>query len=608
MYDVFYIGKKPSLFPHERQVNNIEEAQHECRTPFFWVVNYLCDYTDFNFLFQPRPWEATQTHAFGSVWQKDSGTYLVPAAGSLDTNYHNSQLKTHTDLSLWSNVESVENFDFSWHPDYSAPNFVYQFGTQWQKTGGPVYHMSGANNTKYVSQVHSRTKAVSQHICIIDHLTGTIPTLSTEFATSQHRFFGDYKNTLKRAATKHAQEEYIWIISNLCDYTNFDFSWHPETWQNQMLHVFASNEQKFGDTFFMHVPSFLEKIDQFELLEWYDLNFVDDVSVPRLPMPEVVHNEDTHVEALSSITWQGPLAVLRTAPVTASSMPTVALWRERTQTIVPLDNGAVSAIVPKISIATIQKQMYDYKWIDKTHTSTSSAPLDVVFISNGESNADKNYARLQRVCPNQIHRVSNINGRVEAYQAAAQKSTTPWFFAVFAKLEVDSAFDWNWQPDRLQQSKHYIFHARNPVTNLIYGHMAMIAYNCRLVLANTAQGLDFTLDQEHEVVPILSGVARYADDPWTAWRSAFREVIKLCANQTDIESQFRLKQWLNAPKLDSISKWSNQGAADAVAYYNSVQGDFDALKLTYEWDWLKDYLKQTHTLSIDQLCTQLQDQ
>jgi hypothetical protein len=32
-----------------------------------------------------------------------------------------------------------------------------------------------------------------------------------------------------------------------------------------------------------------------------------------------------------------------------------------------------------------------------------------------------------------------------------------------------------------------------------------------------------------------------------------------------------------------------QGAADAVKYYESVDGDFEKLKLSYDWEWLKDY-------------------
>jgi hypothetical protein len=195
-----------------------------------------------------------------------------------------------------------------------------------------------------------------------------------------------------------------------------------------------------------------------------------------------------------------------------------------------------------------------------------------------------------------LKRVTNVKGRVAAYQAAAKVSSTPWFFAVFAKLKTDENFDWSWQPDCLQQPKHYIFHARNPINGLEYGHMAMIAYNRKLVLSNQAPGLDFTLDQLHEVVPILSGVANYADDEFMAWRSAFREVIKLkhaLEQQPDVETEYRLRSWLT--KGEGVKgKYSIQGAVDAVEYYEEVNGDFDKLKLSYDWAWLNERFDLLH--------------
>jgi hypothetical protein len=177
---------------------------------------------------------------------------------------------------------------------------------------------------------------------------------------------------------------------------------------------------------------------------------------------------------------------------------------------------------------------------------------------------------------------------VAAYQAAARLSTTPWFFAVFAKLRVEGTFDWTWQPDRLQEPKHYIFHAFNPINGLTYGHQAMIAYNKKLVLNNPGVGLDFTLDSAHEVVPILSGTAEYADTKWSAWRTAFRECIKL-KGQTDVESQHRLNKWLTVAMGKPNGYWSIYGAEDAVEYYDAVGGDFDALKKSYDWAWLSSY-------------------
>jgi hypothetical protein len=221
----------------------------------------------------------------------------------------------------------------------------------------------------------------------------------------------------------------------------------------------------------------------------------------------------------------------------------------------------------------------------------TDALLDIVFIDNGESGAESNYQHLkwaaERANTINIHRSSGVNGRVAAYRAAAELSTTPWFFAVFAKLEVSDSFDWAWQPDRLQQPKHYIFHAENPVNGLVYGHQAMIAYNKKLVLENTAPGLDFTLDQEHEVVPIISGRTYYDMDNWTCWRTAFRECIKLKASLPNVENEWRLSQWLTVDRTSL--KWSQKGAEDAIEYYDAVGGDFAELRKSYDWAWLASY-------------------
>ena len=139
--------------------------------------------------------------------------------------------------------------------------------------------------------------------------------------------------------------------------------------------------------------------------------------------------------------------------------------------------------------------------------------------------------------------------------------------------------------------------------------MAMIAYHKQLVLSNNGtQGLDFTLDQLHEVVPIRSGIARYVNDPWIAWRSSFRECIKLKASLPNIDSAYRLKKWLSRDNTDLISVWSAIGAEDAVKYYIKVGGDLSKLKLTYEWDWLESYFKSQHNLTPAEICTQLQRQ
>ena len=112
------------------------------------------------------------------------------------------------------------------------------------------------------------------------------------------------------------------------------------------------------------------------------------------------------------------------------------------------------------------------------------------------------------------------------------------------------------------------------------------------MLNNFGEGLDFTLDDPHESVDMLSGTANFNTDPYSTWRTAFREVIKLKSDYTDI-SQERLQTWLTVANGE-YAKECLQGATDAVDYYNSVNGDLDQLKLSYEWNWLKSFYEKKY--------------
>ena len=521
------------MFPHEQAVDSIEQAQELSRTRYCWIVNYLTDYTGFDFLWEPVPWESNQIHIWPSQHQVNGGTYLVPKTPSTDFNRNHSAVP--------------------------------------RKKSMPVVG--------------------------IDHGNGL--TVNCNYQT---RYISDYLGTLKRILSK-VQEEYVWVVSSVCDYSNFDFTWHPSEWQQDMLHVFPSNEQKFGDTFYVHVPSFLQKSQDIKLLEWFDtIHFVEDISVLRVPVPVIKHNHDSQVDAIMAHEFVDPVVQFTVNQPIQSHTPALNLWRQETRAVAPLSSGAGTVLVPREAKNFIKTQVYDYSLIDKSNRQlVKDNLLDVIFISNGEVNAEYHWEKLKFYVndSHRCHRVDGVKGRVAAYHAAAQASATPWFFAVFAKLEVDPAFDWTWQPDRLQQAKHYIFHARNPVNSLEYGHQAIIAYNKKLVLDNPGIGLDFTLDSAHEVVPILSGTAYYNSDAWTCWRTAFRECIKL-REAIDVESRYRLDKWLTVNRAGAVGEWSIRGAKDAVEYYESVGGDFAELWKSYDWAWLSSYAFVKHGLTPDQ--------
>lgn len=549
MFDIFYAGPKPNLFTFERPAASLAEADALCRTEYFWYINGLNDYSNFDFWWRPPVYEADHTHVWPSQWQDNSGTMLVPK-GTTEHKWHWRKGEGQVDRN-----QSADIF----YMDFMNPDSQAQLAALKEK-------YPSIKSTRYVS----------------DHL-----------------------NVLKRIVNL-ATTEYIWVISSVCDYQEFDFTWHPAQWHEEMIHCFPSGNQKRGDTFYIHVDSFKRQMVDLELLDWFNvINYCQDQKVYRHACPKVYYNHDNLVDEVRRYDFKFPYAAFSNRPSILLNSE-ICLWTEKDRTVESFTDSNSICVVPRDIKTHLRTQIYDYPYInvekrgESIHTEDC---LDIVYISNGEPEAEHWYNHLCEVLNredsgfpglkfnNTIKRAQNINGRMAAYKAAAERSDTPWFFAVFAKLEVDSNFDWSWQPDYFQEPKHYIFHARNPVNGLIYGHQAMIAYNKRLVLETMESGLDFTLSKAHEVVPIISGTAHYDQDSWTTWRTAFREVIKLkhfSIEQPSVETDFRLKKWLTVGN-GNFGEYSIRGANDAIEYYNSVNGNYDKLMLSYEWAWLRQY-------------------
>ncbi len=561
--DIFYVDKSNNSsgkryerllekYPHIQKIryaNSMMDTINRClkrtKTAKFWVISSENIYDDFDFSWHAEPWQAHMTHVFGSQWQKWSDTFLI----------NKYEFERH---SAWA--KSIEEF-----PNL---NFVKD---------QPVYVPDDLHDIYYVD--HGNANAT------IEPVKQRYPALKTT------RYVNTYLDTFKRIMST-ARTEYVWIISSLCDYTRFDFSWQPEPWQQEMIHVFPSANQTRGDTFYIHVESFKQQMVDLDMLDWFNvINYCEDQRVPRLPIPYVTYRGDDLISEIKRHEFQHPYTWFTQYIRDITYNPSI--WGEKDKKIVSFSNRNTTVLVPREAKNYINTQAYDYPYISKMPMILDT-PLDIVYISNGEPDAERWHKHLlDCVDPGRrvVHRVANVNGRMAAYKAAADLSKTPWFFAVFAKIEVNPKFDWDWQPDMLQEPKHYIFHSRNPVNGLEYGHMGVIAYNRRLVLETEEHGLDFTLSKPHAVVPLLSATAHYNTTPELTWRTAFREVIKLVddVKQTaSIESQHRLKTWLTVAQGEH-AEWSIRGAEDAVEYYNSVSGDYDKLLLSFEWAWLQDY-------------------
>ena len=543
-----------------RYANNIMDTIKRCitraKTNKFWVISSEYDYTEFDFAWHAQPWQTYMTHVFPSQHQKWSDTFLI----------NKWEFERH---SKWAeSLDQFPNLNFVKDQTVSKPDNLHN-----------IYYVDHGNQTSRHQYEYLRT----QHPDIVNT-----------------RFVDNYLDTFKRIMTT-AETEYVWIINSVCDYSTFDFTWQPEPWQKEMIHVFPSGLEDRGDTFYIHVESFKAQMIELDLLDWFNvINYCHDQIIERFPDPVHYYETDDLITEVKNYDFKFPYATF-TNQKDLQLKVTPCLWTKKDRTIRRLTRSGATCVVPRDIKADLKSQIYDYPFIsdekpilNEYYPGKKFSGIEIIYISNGEPDEEKWYEHTCYMTNYNVKWVRGVNGRTAAYQEAARQSTTPWFFAVFAKLEVlGSDFPWfHWQPDYFQEPKHYIFNSRNPVNGLEYGHQGVVAYNKRLVLETNAPGIDFTLSQPHEVVPILSGIAHYNQSEWMTWRTAFREVVKLkhfMAVQPTLETEHRLRIWSDENYLKHVefAEWSVRGALDAVAYYNEVSGDYEKLKLSFEWAWLE---------------------
>lgn len=526
-------------------IDTISRCARKSHTNKFWVISSEYDYTDFNFEWHPSPWQIYMTHVFPSQHQKWSDTFLI----------NKWEFARHSE---WAKgVEDFPNLNFVSDQQVVKPDNLYT-----------IYYIDH-DNPESAFQYEQLKKKHKNLVKV--------------------RFVDNYLDVFKRIVSK-ADTENVWIINSICRYNKFDFTWQPEPWQKEMIHCFPSGTQSRGDTFYINVESFKKQMTDLEILDWFNvINYCDDQMVVRYDIPAHFYKTDDLVTEVKNYDFKTPYVFFTTnIDLRINEYP--CLWREKDRVIFTFSKDNSNALIPRDVKQHINEQIYDYPYIQKGYLPLSSThDCDVVFISNGEPMAEENWQTLKKNHP-WAKRSDGVTGREAAYKAAAELSATPWFFAVFAKTEVLPTFKFDFVPDYFQEPKHYIFHSRNPLNGLEYGAMNINLYNKKLVL-ETDPGLDFTLSKKHTVVPVCASISRFNTDPWITWRSAFRETMKL---QLEVdqgagpEIQYRLKTWCTKAEGEN-AEYCLQGALDGVEYYKSVSGDYDALKLSFDWAWCQDY-------------------
>ena len=219
--------------------------------------------------------------------------------------------------------------------------------------------------------------------------------------------------------------------------------------------------------------------------------------------------------------------------------------------------------------------------------SENSIKLPVFFSSNGETNAEQNWTRLKSVCPRAI-RIDGIQNRRDMFIKCTELSENyTHFFLVTAKNFITDPTVFDYLPDDTTPTAHIMFQSKNMSNRLEYGHMGVGCYNVELVL-NTPEdfGLDFTDYSKIYQIPRTVSEAYFATTPYEAWRTAFRETIKLTLKETHITQNW-LNRWLSFAAGEN-SHWVLVGARDGHEYAKEHKHDVAELVKSENWKWLKE--------------------
>jgi hypothetical protein len=218
--------------------------------------------------------------------------------------------------------------------------------------------------------------------------------------------------------------------------------------------------------------------------------------------------------------------------------------------------------------------------------------FDIIFLSYDEGYADDNYRSLKKRFPG-AKRVHGVKGIFEAHKAAAKLATSDMFYVVDADAEIVSGFDFNCQPHSLERESVHVWHSRNPVNDLEYGYGGVKLFPTKILLDYAGSPIDFTttVSKSFKVIEEVSNITKFNTDPFSAWRSGFRECAKLASkiipNQDNSETEHRLSTWCTKGEDREFGDFAIMGAKEGAEFGKAYKDQPDMLGLINDFKWLE---------------------
>jgi hypothetical protein len=224
---------------------------------------------------------------------------------------------------------------------------------------------------------------------------------------------------------------------------------------------------------------------------------------------------------------------------------------------------------------------------------------DIVFIHNNEPHAEENYNRVKQRFP-RTKLLSGEQGIHKAHQVAARMCWTDYFWAVDADAIIMDSFDFTHNDvEFYEEPTVRVYRATNPVNGLVYGHGGVKLLPRLATLRMDTSPVDMTtsISKLYKPMPIISNFHKFDVDSYSAWRTAFRECVKLSSQVIDRQDSKqtleRLYTWCSIAENTEFKSEIIKGALQGKLYGEKYKEDKLRLRLINDYEWLRqEYDKQ----------------
>ena len=165
------------------------------------------------------------------------------------------------------------------------------------------------------------------------------------------------------------------------------------------------------------------------------------------------------------------------------------------------------------------------------------------------------------------------------------------FWVVDADAIVMEDFDFSYKvPDEYDLSTVHVWRSRNPVNGLEYGYGGVKLLPKMLTINMDTNTADMTtsISSQFKAMPEVSNITAFNTDPFTSWRSAFRECAKLASKVIDgyvaTETTYRLDVWCT----QTTDENALAGALAGKKYGQENAANLAALSKINDFTWLQD--------------------